>query len=372
MSSEPGTAGPGTAGPGVAGPGAATPSSRLSVPAATQRAIRDLHGRATRRALLLLPSGEPRDHLYGLLPAYLLRRGRGVRPALCMAACAALGGRYEDTLDFAAAFELLHSAFLIHDDIEDETATRRGGPALHVSAGLGLALNAGDALATLAAGAAARAASRFRPPVARALLEGWERMVRETVEGQALDLGWERDRREDLGLDDYLELCGKKTAWYTTVQPLATGAVIASGDPERARDTFAFGWLLGIVFQLANDLCGLDAPGRPGDLTEGKRTLLTIRLLGAAGEADAVEVRRILGLSRQERSAAEIDWLVGQLHATGALARTRRDLHALADETARLGTETFGDLPPSEARDVLLAMPAYVLEGVPTDTTPDA
>jgi len=350
--------------------GSAALPSPLRVPPATRRAIRDLHGRATRSALLLLPSGEPHDYLYGLLPPYLLRGGRGVRPALCLAACAALGGRYEDALDFAAAFELLHTAFLIHDDIEDETATRRGAPSLHASAGLAVALNAGDLLAALAGGAAARAAARFRPPVARALLEGWERMIRETVEGQALDLGWERDRRDDLELGDYLALCGKKTAWYTTVQPLATGTVIGSGDPERGRDTFAFGWLLGIVFQLANDLSGLDAPGRPGDLAEGKRTLLTIRLLEAAGDADATEARRILGQARGDRSATEINWLLHQLDATGTLASARNDLRVLAEEAGRLGAKTFGALPPSEARDVLLAMPAYVVEGVLVDGTP--
>ena len=71
------------------------------------------------------------------------REGKGLRPALCLATCEAFGGSVEDALHVAAAIELLHAAFLIHDDIEDGSEKRRGRSAMHVEYGVPIALNAG-------------------------------------------------------------------------------------------------------------------------------------------------------------------------------------------------------------------------------------
>src|SRR4051794_34778569 len=65
-----------------------------------------------------LPQGEPRKHLYDLVQKQLAREGKGIRPALCLATCGAFGGDIERALPSAAALELLHNAFLVHDDIE--------------------------------------------------------------------------------------------------------------------------------------------------------------------------------------------------------------------------------------------------------------
>jgi geranylgeranyl diphosphate synthase type II len=73
-----------------------------------------------------IPQKEPRRHLYDLVPAYPMRAGKGLRPALCLATCRAFGGRMEDALDTAVAIELFHNAFLVHDDVEDDSETRRG------------------------------------------------------------------------------------------------------------------------------------------------------------------------------------------------------------------------------------------------------
>jgi geranylgeranyl diphosphate synthase type II len=89
-----------------------------------------------------------------------------------MAACAAYGGSYSDALPFAAALELLHNAFLIHDDIQDGSAIRPRGEALHREHGTALALNAGDALAARANAAFLRAVQNVRPRIGAALLEG--------------------------------------------------------------------------------------------------------------------------------------------------------------------------------------------------------
>jgi|HubBroStandDraft_1064217.scaffolds.fasta_scaffold23324_4 geranylgeranyl diphosphate synthase type II len=337
-------------------------AGRLRIPPDTRRLIAQLQARAQRAVLLSLPSGEPRHYLYDILPNYPVRSGKGLRPVLCLAACQAYGGSYEAALPFAAAIELLHNAFLVHDDIQDGSSERRGRPALHVEYGMPLALNAGDALASVASAAAVRAARDLPAPVATAVLEGWERMTLETIEGQALDLGWQRDGVTDLTELDYLAMCGKKTAWYTTIEPLAMGAVIGSAAPWREAETFDFGWLLGLLFQLANDIDGLRAPPGMNDIDEGKRTLVLIHLLGAIeGEARA-EVVRIMELPRGERSDDQVAFVLGEMERAGSVDYARDCLLELAAAAWRSADETFGPLPPGPGRDILLASTSYVFE----------
>ena len=75
-----------------------------------------------------VPAREPQRHLYGLVKDFVDRSGKGLRPALCIATARALGGRAEDALPAAAGIEMLHNAFLVHDDIEDGSDSRRGVP----------------------------------------------------------------------------------------------------------------------------------------------------------------------------------------------------------------------------------------------------
>ncbi len=335
----------------------------LRIPPETLRLFDRLQARAQRAVLLSLPSGEPRHYLYDLLPTYPLRTGKGLRPVLCMAACEAYGGTYDDALPFAAAVELLHNAFLVHDDIQDGSIRRRGRPALHVEHGVPLALNAGDALAALATAKLVRAARTLPPPVAVSVLDGWERMNRETIEGQALDLGWQRDGVLDLDEEAYLAMCGKKTAWYTGVQPLAMGAAIGSGNPSRAAGAFRFGWLLGLLFQLANDLDGVRGSDGAEDIVEGKRTLLVIHLLATLDPPGRAEAARILNLPRGGRSAAEVAWVVDRMEETGTIDHAREGVLALA-VAARVEAEAaFGSLPASPGRDLLLSTTDVVLVG---------
>ena len=97
-----------------------------------------------------IPDGEPHRWLYRVARAYPSLPGKAIRPALCVATSRAFAGRDEDILPVAVAIELLHNAFLVHDDIVDGSELRRGRPTLCAEYGLGLALNAGDALAVLA------------------------------------------------------------------------------------------------------------------------------------------------------------------------------------------------------------------------------
>ena len=98
---------------------------------------------------LYSPDHRASGTLFELILDYPSRGGKAVRPTLSVATCLGLGGRIEAILPTAATLELYHNAFLIHDDIEDESLLRRGRPALHVDHGIPVAINVGDAMLSL-------------------------------------------------------------------------------------------------------------------------------------------------------------------------------------------------------------------------------
>ena len=93
--------------------------------------------------LSAVPQREPQRHLYAPLSSYLSRTGKGIRPALCLATCRAFGGDASEALASATAIEMLHNAFLVHDDIEDESDLRRGLPTMHAEHGVPIATTFG-------------------------------------------------------------------------------------------------------------------------------------------------------------------------------------------------------------------------------------
>ena len=123
-------------------------------------------------------------NLAARIAEYPLRAGKALRPALCLATCQALGGKASDALPSAVALELYHNAFLVHDDIEDESTHRRGKPTIHQQYGLTIAINIGDALSVLAMTpllANLRVILDIGAQLAR--VNEIERMARESVEG---------------------------------------------------------------------------------------------------------------------------------------------------------------------------------------------
>ena len=100
------------------------------------------YGDPARKVLLdKMPTGEPQAYLYGPMRDYIETSGKGLRPALLLATCEAFGGKAEDAEIAAAVIELLHNAFLVHDDIEDLSDFRRGRECMHKRLGVPLAIN---------------------------------------------------------------------------------------------------------------------------------------------------------------------------------------------------------------------------------------
>lgn len=288
-----------------------------------------------------IPTEEPRRHLYDLIEKYQQRAGKGFRSSLCLAACRAFGGHSEDALEAAVALELLHSAFLIHDDIEDHSLQRRGEATLHQSHGIALALNAGDGLCALAVSALARCAARHPPQVGAALLAELAHLFRRTVEGQAWELGWIAEQAFDVTEADYLRMVLGKTCWYSTIHPCRIGALIGSGGAARLDALTPFGVYLGTAFQIRDDLDNLASTdpsyGKDlgGDIVEGKRTLPLLHLLSSCPESDRREVRRLISGEGLESAGERIDHVLALMRTWGSLEYARD----AADSFARLALQ---------------------------------
>jgi geranylgeranyl diphosphate synthase type II len=325
--------------------------------------------RLVRRSMLdTIPDGEPHRWLYRVARAYPSLPGKAIRPALCVATNRAFGGRDADILPVAVAIELLHNAFLVHDDIVDGSELRRGRPTLPAEYGLGLALNAGDALAVLSNRVLRRHATCLDPAVADQLLSEFDSMALRTLEGQATELGWRRDGVDELAPEDYLELIMHKTCWYTTVHPLRVGALVGSGGTADLRQMVRFGFYLGAAFQIQDDLLNLVGSERrygkeiDGDLYEGKRTLPLIHLIRNARAGDRRTVDRYLTLDRAQRSpemVAEIRALLDDYSSIDFASAYARGIAGAALEAFE---EAFACAMPGPDRDFVEALVPYMVD----------
>jgi geranylgeranyl diphosphate synthase type II len=324
-----------------------------------------------------LARGAARDYLgadgvspYLAAPAaeYLERGGKGLRPALCLATCQAFGGEVADALPSAAAIELMHTAFLVHDDVEDDSDLRRGEPTLHRQYGRALAINAGDGLAVLGLGALRDNERRLGRRLSARIWSEFQFMARQTVDGQALELGWQREGRTDLTADDYLDLIMKKTCWYTTVLPLRVGALIGTKGDVDLEPMLRFGFFLGAAFQIRDDI--LNLTGSPavygkeplGDLREGKRTLMLAHLLAAADPVDRARVVDYLALQPAERSAAVISQMLTMMQDHGSVAFAEEFGRGIARSAALAFEQAFTRAPDSLARRFVADLIPFMVE----------
>jgi geranylgeranyl diphosphate synthase type II len=277
------------------------------------------------------PAQQGSNGLYDLILDYPLRGGKALRPALSIATCLGLGGHLEAILPTAATLELYHNAFLIHDDIEDESWWRRGKPTLHIDHGIPIAVNVGDAMLSLSLQPLLDNVERVGLGPALRILQAVAHMTRRTVEGQALELDWVRSNTWQLDDADYLKMVELKTSWYSFITPLQVGAVAAGAGPEQLEPLESLGRHLGAAFQITDDLLNLRADPEDygkeigGDLWEGKRTLMLLHALRSASTEDQSRAVQILAKRRPSAdNELELDDLLGLLMDRGELSRAGR------------------------------------------------
>lgn len=322
----------------------------------------------TNQALLeVIPTHGPR-YLYDLVREYPTRPGKGLRGALCLATCAALGGSIRQALNTAVAIELLHNSFLICDDAQDESENRRGAPTLHREYGVPIAINVGNATNLLALQRLMRNHSLLGPRASWLIMEETERMMAYSLAGQALELSWIRDNVCVLEDKDYLHMCLRKTSWYSFIYPMRLGALIARGGQVGAEEYCRLGWYVGAAFQIQDDVLNLVGEygkyGKEigGDLLEGKRTLMLIHLFKHCAPPERRRLLAFLDQPRNERSGTDIAWLYDLLTRYGSVEHARRAARQLVGAALLEGLSAFRDTPDSEDKRFILEMILYVAE----------
>ncbi|GAB3036395.1 geranylgeranyl pyrophosphate synthase [Nocardioides flavus (ex Wang et al. 2016)] len=301
--------------------------------------------------------------------------GKRFRPALVVATHAALGGdSHGPAAEVGAAVELLHTAFVIHDDVIDDDHVRRGRPNVSgtfralaridgaradASAGYGLtaAILAGD-LALAAAVRAVALCGAPAPAVAR-LLDLFDVALHRTASGELADVRLSLDLTH-ASLVQSLEMEAQKTSAYSFSLPLQAGAVLAGADEHTIARLGDAGRAMGIAFQLADDLIGVFGdPARSGksttcDLRTRKQTPL---LVHARTTPEWEQVRTFLGRELDATELAEVREL---LTASGS----RRFVEDLAErhlEQARSVLDGLGI--PADLVDGLGVRPRVLADG---------
>lgn len=302
------------------------------------------------------------------LAEYPLRHGKGLRPALCLATCQAHGGRLRDALPSAAALELFHNAFLVHDDIEDESLHRRGAPTIHQKYGVAIAINVGDALNVLTMTPLLENLEVIGLEKTLRIFREIERMGRESVEGQAMELEWVRNRHWDLSDRHYHLMTAKKTCWYTCITPCRIGALIGGGPGADLEPYVRFGYHLGLAFQIQDDLLNLageeERYGKEtaGDIREGKRTLMLIRLVERCPPRERARVVRIMAKDREDKTDAEVEEVLALMRRHGCLDYGREVSQSFARKARAIFERDLGHLPETPHKAFLRAMIEYVIE----------
>jgi len=297
----------------------------------------------------LLPKSDPVaevDLLYKMMRDYPSRPAKGMRPFLCVTACRAAGGDGKDALLTAACIELFQHWILIHDDIEDGSELRRGGPTLHLRYGEPLALNAGDALHARMWSSLSLNRETLGPEKTVRIMEEFSKMVNETTEGQHMELGWVAHKRWDLKESDYYEMCTKKTSWYTVAGPCRLGAIVAGASEELLGKLKEFGLKLGVSFQIQDDTLNLIGDQKKygketsDDILEGKRTLILLHLLGTVGPDEKVKLLSIMNKDRTDKTHADVAYVLSLVEKHDAVGYARKR----AIELMKEAVEVLGDI----------------------------
>jgi geranylgeranyl diphosphate synthase type I len=285
---------------------------------------------------------------------FVLDGGKRMRPTFCFWGAMAAGAEDSEALVHAAAsLELLQACALVHDDLIDHSATRRGRPAVHerfadvhrgsgwsgdsADFGAAAAILLGDLLlawseAMLATSGLHDGALRRAQPVTAA-------MRTEVMAGQYLDVV--EQARGGTTVERALRVARYKSAKYTVERPLHLGARIARGGEDVMRAYSGFGLPLGEAFQLRDDLLGVfgdpAVTGKPagGDLREGKQTVL----MALSFERASAEDRQVLtdALGRNDLTDDEIEQVRDVIDRSGATAEIEAMIATrLADALAAL------------------------------------
>ncbi len=256
-------------------------------------------------------------------------QGKRMRPILVLLAAKYVGGVNDAVIDGAVALELLHTASLVHDDVVDESAFRRGQASVNSLMGNKLAVLVGDFLVSRALSYA------LRTDDARVI--EWVAMLGEALaDGELMQLS--QSEAAEMSEEAYYDIVEKKTASLFSMCA-RVGAHLAGGSPEDVKTMSAFGHRVGLCFQLRDDIFDYDdsnLTGKPTgkDMREGQLTLPVLHALSAKGTP---ELRTLAGkVRRGEASDSEISRLVAFTKEAGGIEYAEQAMRSVCQQAVSL------------------------------------
>jgi geranylgeranyl diphosphate synthase type I len=297
----------------------------------------------------LLPVARP-EELYKASRYLVDAGGKRLRPAVLILAAEAVGSNLKSVLPAAVAVELVHNFTLIHDDIMDRDDVRRGRPAVHKIWGEAGAILAGDTLYSKAF----EILSKVENEPVRILkcMDVLSKTCTEICEGQWLDMDFEK--REKVSKSGYIEMVEKKTSvLYAAAAKI--GALLGGASDEVAEALSEYGRLIGIGFQMYDDVLDMVSPEevlgkvRGSDLMEGKHTLIVIDAFEKGVKLD------IFG--KGEATQEETDEAVSILTECGSIDYVKN----LAISYINEGKAKLDALQDCTEKDLLLQIADYMI-----------
>ncbi len=270
--------------------------------------------------------------------------GKRVRPRVILLAYLAAGGEMiTDAVDAAAAVELVHTATLVHDDINDHSALRRGQASVHKQWGRTFALLTGDYMFAKVYEMMSPygvECNKIMSSAAVTLVEG------ETLQAAAAKKG-EMDR------ETYKQVIERKTASLFSAGA-RMGAVIAGADDELKEALTTYGHYLGVTFQIVDDILDLigdpEEMGKPAGLDMAQNRGVGMTVNGSNGHTAVLEAPAV--------AADPIEAMMAKLRSSGAVDIARAE----ADRMAQRAYDALENVPPSPARDELSRLVDMVLD----------
>jgi octaprenyl-diphosphate synthase len=294
----------------------------------------------------------PQLYLVSQIAGHILfSGGKRLRPLLMVLSARLCGydGNHEKT--FSTIFEYLHAATLLHDDLVDEATLRRGKPVAHSIWGNAIAVLVGD---FLLARSLSIAAETNRPDVINVVAEITENMSQGEIH-QLMKKG-----SLDLTEEEYMEIIRRKTA-VLFQGACRVGALISDVPQQKETALAAYGFNLGLAFQMVDDLLDYsqDTPalGKKvgADLKEGKLTLPVIYSLKTADAKDRIQMEKII--KNKDFSTEDFETLIAIMKKYGGQTYTEKVAQKYV-KNAKNALETFED---STTKEVLLSIADYTL-----------
>ncbi len=288
------------------------------------------------------------------LTSHILRAGgKRLRPAMVALSARSQQPNIDPTriATIGAAVELIHMASLVHDDVVDDTATRRGKPTANALFGNCVAVISGDYIL-------ARAMRLVADDGDMRLFRILADITVTMSEGEVMEIAV--TGRHDLPMADYLEILRKKTAVFLE-GCCRCGAVIANADEQTENALGQYGSRLGMAFQLADDLLDYigdpEITGKPrgSDLRDGRATMPFLLAMQDASPAEREQLLAAFGDPTLDDAA--VLRICSLLATYDSFDRTRD----CAQEQVELAAEALVDLPPTQALDCFHALTSYVV-----------